>query len=130
LFASGDSRTRGRLHPVWPCALRLGQKGIDANSAISVLMEAIACRATDFEVIHSHIDWLPLPLLGRLGVPFLTTMHGRLDLSSRFPTTNASLFRMRNGSARSHKPDFGFKRGDGKIRSSLRRCRSSPAAWR
>jgi hypothetical protein len=31
-------------------------------------------------VIHSHIDWLPLPLLGRLGVPFLTTMHNRLDL--------------------------------------------------
>jgi hypothetical protein len=28
----------------------------------------------------AHIDWLPLPLLSRLGVPFLTTMHGRLDL--------------------------------------------------
>ncbi|SFJ72958.1 Glycosyl transferases group 1 [Bradyrhizobium sp. Gha] len=31
-------------------------------------------------MIHSHVDWLPLPLLRRLGVPFLTTMHGRLDL--------------------------------------------------
>jgi glycosyltransferase involved in cell wall biosynthesis len=31
-------------------------------------------------VIHSHIDWIALPLLSRLGVPFLTTMHGRLDL--------------------------------------------------
>jgi glycosyltransferase involved in cell wall biosynthesis len=27
-----------------------------------------------------HIDWLHLPLLSRLGVPFLTTCHGRLDL--------------------------------------------------
>lgn len=27
LFASGDSRTKGKLHPVWPRALRLGQKG-------------------------------------------------------------------------------------------------------
>ncbi|QPF83836.1 glycosyltransferase family 4 protein [Bradyrhizobium genosp. L] len=80
LFASGDSRTRGELHPVWPRALRLGRKGTDPNSAISMLMEAVADRATDFDVIHSHIDWLPLPLLGRLGVPFLTTMHGRLDL--------------------------------------------------
>jgi glycosyltransferase involved in cell wall biosynthesis len=80
LFASGDSRTRGELHPVWPRALRLGRRGIDPNSAISVLMEAIADRATNFDVIHSHIDWLPLPLLRRLGTPFLTTMHGRLDL--------------------------------------------------
>jgi glycosyltransferase involved in cell wall biosynthesis len=31
-------------------------------------------------VIHSHIDWLHLPLLTRLGVPFVTTSHGRLDL--------------------------------------------------
>src|ERR1700743_2533473 len=27
LFASGDSRTRGELHAVWPRALRLGRKG-------------------------------------------------------------------------------------------------------
>src|SRR5213078_3500138 len=30
--------------------------------------------------IHAHIDWLHLPLLSRLGVPFVTTLHGRLDL--------------------------------------------------
>ncbi|MBR1092058.1 glycosyltransferase family 4 protein [Bradyrhizobium manausense] len=80
LFASGDSRTKGKLHPVWPRALRLGRKGVDPNAACAVLLEAIARRAKDFDVIHAHIDWLPLPLLSRLGVPFLTTMHGRLDL--------------------------------------------------
>jgi glycosyltransferase involved in cell wall biosynthesis len=37
-------------------------------------------HAADFDVIHAHIDWIHLPLLSRLGVPFLTTMHGRLDL--------------------------------------------------
>jgi glycosyltransferase involved in cell wall biosynthesis len=31
-------------------------------------------------VLHAHIDWLHLPLLSRLDVPFLTTFHGRLDL--------------------------------------------------
>jgi glycosyltransferase involved in cell wall biosynthesis len=31
-------------------------------------------------VIHSHIDWIHIPLLARAGVPFVTTMHGRLDL--------------------------------------------------
>ncbi len=80
LFASGDSKTRGQLHPVWPKALRLGRKGVDPNSACAVMLEMIAKRAYEFDVIHSHIDWLPLPLLGRLGVPFLTTVHGRLDL--------------------------------------------------
>ncbi len=81
LFATGDSRTRGKLHPVWPRALRLGRKGVDPNAACTLLLEAIARRAADFDVIHCHVDWLPLPLLSRLGVPFLTTVHGRLDLA-------------------------------------------------
>jgi glycosyltransferase involved in cell wall biosynthesis len=80
LFASGDSRTRGSLHPVWPRALRLGRQRTDPMAATALLLEAISKRAKDFDVIHAHIDWLHLPLLRRLGVQFLTTMHGRLDL--------------------------------------------------
>ncbi|WP_298884973.1 glycosyltransferase family 4 protein [uncultured Bradyrhizobium sp.] len=80
LFASGDSRTKGKLHAVWPRALRLGRRGIDPNAACALLIEAIAECARDFDMIHSHVDWLPLPVLRRTGVPFLTTMHGRLDL--------------------------------------------------
>ena len=77
LFASGDSRTRGRLHPVWP---HLGRQRTDPMAATALLLEAISKRAKDFDVIHAHIDWLHLPLLRRLGVPHLTTMHGRIDL--------------------------------------------------
>ncbi|AHY49490.1 glucosylltransferase [Bradyrhizobium japonicum SEMIA 5079] len=80
LFASGDSKTKGKLQAVWPRALRLGRKGADPNAACALLIEAIAERARDFDVIHSHVDWLPLPVLRRTGVPFLTTRHGRLDL--------------------------------------------------
>lgn len=80
LFASGDSLTKGKLHAVWPQALRLGRRGADPNAACSLLLEAIAKRAAEFDVIHSHVDWLPLPLLCRSKVPFLTTVHGRLDL--------------------------------------------------
>jgi glycosyltransferase involved in cell wall biosynthesis len=80
LFASGDSRTRGDLHSVWPRALRLSRPVADPAVATTALLEAIAERLDDFDVVHSHIDWLHLPLLSRLGVPFLTTMHGRLDL--------------------------------------------------
>jgi glycosyltransferase involved in cell wall biosynthesis len=80
LFASGDSGTRGKLNPVWPRALRLGRPRSDPMAAQAVLLEAMSKHATDFDVIHAHIDWLHLPLLSRLGVPFVTTLHGRLDL--------------------------------------------------
>ncbi|MBR0869009.1 glycosyltransferase family 4 protein [Bradyrhizobium tropiciagri] len=80
LFASGDSKTKARLEAVWPRALRLGGKNNDPSAACAMLLEAIAKQASDFDVIHAHVDWLPLPLLSRLRVPFLTTMHGRLDL--------------------------------------------------
>jgi glycosyltransferase involved in cell wall biosynthesis len=91
LFASGDSRTRAKLNPVWPRALRLGRPRSDPMAAQAALLEAISQRAADFDVIHAHIDWLHLPLLRRLGIPFVTTTHGRLDLpglpdmARRFP---------------------------------------------
>src|SRR3954447_8745830 len=68
LFASGDSRTRAKLQPVWPQALRLGRRGTDPNAACALLLEAISKRANEFDVIHAHIDWLHLPLLRQLGV--------------------------------------------------------------
>ncbi len=80
LFASGDSRTKAKLYPVWPRALRLGRMGVDPNAACAMLVEAIAEHAAGFDLIHSHVDWLPLPVLSRTDVPYLTTMHGRLDL--------------------------------------------------
>ena len=80
LFASGDSDTHAKLHAVWPRALRLGRPRSDPMAAVAVLVEAMAQNAQQFDVVHAHIDWIHLPLLTRLGVPFLTTMHGRLDL--------------------------------------------------
>ncbi|MBI2738266.1 MAG: glycosyltransferase family 4 protein [Rhodospirillales bacterium] len=81
LFASGDSRTRARLEPVWPYAFRLGRPRTDPVAVQAVLLETLAARARDFDVIHCHTDWLHLPLLTRTGVPFLTTFHGRLDIA-------------------------------------------------
>ena len=80
LFASGDSVTGAELIPVCPRALRLGRPRTDPMAVQAALIEEVACRANDFDLIHAHIDWLHLPLLSRLGVPFLTTCHGRLDL--------------------------------------------------
>ncbi len=80
LFASGDSRTKAELVPVCPRALRLGKPRPDPMAAQTALLEAVAQRADEFDVIHAHIDWLHLPIVHRAGVPFLTTLHGRLDL--------------------------------------------------
>src|SRR5205814_7767098 len=72
LFASGDSRTKGKLQPVWPRSLRLGRPRSDPAIAMTALLETMARRADAFDVIHAHIDWLHLPLLSRLGVPVVT----------------------------------------------------------
>jgi glycosyltransferase involved in cell wall biosynthesis len=80
LFASGDSETAARLVPVVPRALRLSRPRGDPTCAAAATLELLAERVRNFDVIHCHIDWLHLPLLGRLGAPFLTTCHGRLDL--------------------------------------------------
>src|SRR5499426_3593343 len=73
LFASGDSKTRATLVPVWPRALRLGRPRSDPMIAQAALLEAVGRQAADFDVIHCHIDWLHLPLLSQLDVRFLTT---------------------------------------------------------
>lgn len=92
LFASGDSTSRAELVPVWPRALRLGRPKTDPMAAHAALLEAIAQRAGEFDVIHCHIDWTHLPLLSRSPTPFVTTFHGRLDLPGlatvvgKFPT--------------------------------------------
>jgi glycosyltransferase involved in cell wall biosynthesis len=80
LFASGDSTVTGRLAPVWPQALRLDPSISDYLAPHMVLLEAVARRAREFDVIHSHIDYVGYPVLQRLGVPSITTLHGRLNL--------------------------------------------------
>jgi len=80
LFASGDSLTKGRLEPMWPRSLRLDPTVKDQFVPLFMQLETVARRAQEFDVIHAHIDYFGYPLLRRLGVPSLTTLHGRLDL--------------------------------------------------
>jgi glycosyltransferase involved in cell wall biosynthesis len=44
------------------------------------MLEEVARRAHTFDIVHFHVADFHLPLARRLGVPHLTTMHGRLDL--------------------------------------------------
>lgn len=88
LFASGDSQTSARLVAPTSRALRLSnQAEIDPNAAMTLMNEQLAQRAErgEFDLIHLHTDHLAWPLLRRVGVPHLTTLHGRLDLRDLAP---------------------------------------------
>src|SRR5580700_3633146 len=85
LFASGDSLTKATLEPVWPCALRLDRSMRDYLAPHIVMLEQLARRADEFDIVHLHLDYLGYPILRRTAAPFLATLHGRLDLPELAP---------------------------------------------
>src|SRR5262245_42696672 len=80
LFASGDSKTSARLVPVWPYALRLGGVAHCHIAPHLLMLERVALRAHEFDVVHFHVAEIHFPFVRRLVTPHLTTLHGRLDL--------------------------------------------------
>ncbi|HEX5685395.1 MAG TPA: glycosyltransferase family 4 protein [Ideonella sp.] len=85
LFASGDSRTTGRLVPGWPRALRLDGRS-DFHVAPHLLeLEQVFRRRSEFDIAHFHTDPLHYPFVRRYPLPHLTTLHGRLDLPELAP---------------------------------------------
>jgi glycosyltransferase involved in cell wall biosynthesis len=80
LFASGDSITSATLAPMRDQALRLDPTVKDWVALYHRMIELIYRRKDEFDVLHFHIDYFPLSLFSRQNVPFLTTLHGRLDL--------------------------------------------------
>lgn len=85
LFASGDSTTRAKLEPVWPRALRLDSSIRDRVAPHMLLMETVARRAQDFDVLHFHMDYYSFSVFNRQETPYVTTLHGRLDLPEQQP---------------------------------------------
>ena len=85
LFASGDSRTSAELAAVWPTALRFDPGLRDAFAPHLLMIEQVCRRADEFDVLHCHLDYWPFSVLSRQDTPFLTTMHGRLDLPELQP---------------------------------------------
>ena len=85
LFASGDSVTRAKLEPVWPQALRLDQSIRDRIAPHMLLMELVRRQADQFDVLHFHMDYYSFSVFKRQDTPFVTTLHGRLDLPEQQP---------------------------------------------
>jgi glycosyltransferase involved in cell wall biosynthesis len=85
LFASGDSVTRARLIPSCLQALRLNKTCTDRLAPHIVMVEQVLQEASQFDIIHFHIDYLHFPLWRRQRTPQVTTLHGRLDLPEIIP---------------------------------------------
>ena len=89
LFASGDSSTSAKLEAVWPKALRLDGSIRDPNALHIVMLENVRQRSGDFDLLHFHLDYYPFSLFARQPTPFITTLHGRLDLPEHQPVFKA-----------------------------------------
>jgi glycosyltransferase involved in cell wall biosynthesis len=87
LFASGDSQTSATLDATWPKALRLDGAVRDPNALHIVMLERVRQKCDDeqFDLLHFHLDYYPFSLFSRQPTPFLTTLHGRLDLPEHQP---------------------------------------------
>lgn len=85
LFASGDSRTAAHLEAICPQALRLKSGIFNRDAPMTMLYERALGAVGDFDVIHSHLDFMGFPLARRNPLPVVTTLHGRLDLPELEP---------------------------------------------
>lgn len=86
LFATGDSKTSAKLVSFFEQALRTAPKFkenerlLEAYKLISVgkNLDYINEKG-DFDIIHNHITWRPLPFTKQFKGKFVSTMHGPLD---------------------------------------------------
>jgi glycosyltransferase involved in cell wall biosynthesis len=85
LFGSGDSRTSAKLEVVWPKALRLDGSVRDPNALHLVMLERVRQKCDEFDFLHFHLDYYPFSLFSRNSTPFVSTLHGRLDLPEHQP---------------------------------------------
>src|SRR6187549_639054 len=79
-FASADSEIPGRLIPTVSEALRLSSYEGDPSNYVLLTVQSVLDHVSEFDIIHSHLDWMNL-LLARISpTPVVSTFHGRLDM--------------------------------------------------
>lgn len=85
-FATCDSVTLAQLPGMYPQALRLApQLGFPEALMVLQLERAFGTMANQFDIIHSHLDFIGFPYTRRCQTPIITTLHGRLDLPELIP---------------------------------------------
>ncbi len=80
LFASGDSHTTAELASGRDCAIRLDDAPLKgAVAAHLAMLHDVRKRAHEFDILHFHIDLLPMPLFENFAQRTVSTLHGRQD---------------------------------------------------
>jgi glycosyltransferase involved in cell wall biosynthesis len=81
LFGPGGSSTSARLVVTCQEAVWHRQPPFhDLMPSWSVVIGKLLHELSEFDVVHSHVDWYGLPFARLLDVPMVTTLHGRLDV--------------------------------------------------
>lgn len=85
LFASADSETSARLIACAPRAQRLDASLQDPLAELTLMLECVRRHASEFDILHFHIENVHLPLFRPMARRTVTTMHSRLDRPEVMP---------------------------------------------
>lgn len=92
LFAAGTSETRARLETV--CPRPTGEDpSLDPALYLPLHIANAFRRAGEFDLIHNHLNWLPLTYAELVRTPVVTTLHGAAMLE---PLSRQAFLRFRD----------------------------------
>jgi len=85
LLATGDSKTKAKLVPIFPRSIRKERISQDMKIRESLKYVGMAkvleeLKKINPDIIHNHIGWRFLPFAPLLKAPVVTTLHGPLDV--------------------------------------------------
>jgi len=75
LFATLDSITKATLDGVSPTGYE-ENPDIDGRVWEAIHVSHALARSGEFDLVHNHLDWLPLAFSAHCAAPMLTTIHG------------------------------------------------------
>jgi len=104
-FASGDSEVPGRHVVTVPEALRPAGYTGDSLPYFNLTLLSVLDRIDEFDLIHSHLEWVSTLLARVVPIPVIATFHGRLDLpwaSETLEGTTAGLVAISQNQASAH----------------------------
>ncbi len=92
LFASGDSRTKAHLVPIWPTSLWRAHLSVP-HAAFGLMYKKIFEMQDQFDIIHDHCEFYTAPYSPFLKPPIVSTIHHPMYeemvvLFKKFPNIN------------------------------------------
>jgi glycosyltransferase involved in cell wall biosynthesis len=80
LFASGQSITAAKLVRCCEQPLRLNPSVRDIIPYYMLMLDKVRGMASEFDILHFHIDQFHFPIFNEMARRTVTTLHGRQDL--------------------------------------------------